>query len=90
MAINGGPMFTFSPATSFFVGCDSQEEVDRLWDALADGGSPQSCGWVTDKFGVAWQIVPEVLVEMLNDQDPACAKRVLDAMLQMAKLESPS
>ena len=87
MDINGGPMFTSSPAISFFAGCDSQEEVDHLWDALAEGGSPQPCGWVTDKFGVTWQIVPEVLVEMLNDQDPARAKRVLHAMLLMTKLE---
>lgn len=87
MALNGGPMFTFSPAISFFVNCDTQEEVDNLWDKLSDGGEKQRCGWLRDKFGVSWQIVPAVLGELLNDADAGKASRVMQAMLQMTKLD---
>ena len=87
IALNGGPQFSFSPAISFFVNCESQEEVDALWDRLVAGGKPQQCGWLTDKFGVSWQIVPSCLGEMLRDRDPARSTRVMQAMLQMIKLD---
>ncbi|MCI0335729.1 MAG: VOC family protein [Planctomycetes bacterium] len=86
-ALNGGPLFSFSPAISFVVNCQTQEEVDTLWDKLSAGGQQQQCGWLTDKFGVTWQIVPAVLIEMLGDKDAAKAKRVMHAMLQMTKLD---
>jgi predicted 3-demethylubiquinone-9 3-methyltransferase (glyoxalase superfamily) len=86
-ALNGGPVFTFSPATSFVVNCQSQEEIDPLWEKLSAGGQKQQCGWLTDRFGVTWQIVPAELVPMLQDPDPAKAKRVMQAMLQMVKLD---
>ena len=88
IAFNGGPLYSFSPATSFFVKCETQDEVDHYWDRLsADGGEKQQCGWLKDKFGITWQVVPNILGELLSDEDPAKAKRVLDAMLQMKKLE---
>jgi len=87
MALNGGPMFTFSPAISFFVNCETQAEVDELWNKLAEGGEKQPCGWLKDKFGVSWQIIPSVLGPMLGDKDPEKSKRVMHAMLQMGKLE---
>ncbi|HEX5073404.1 MAG TPA: VOC family protein [Gemmatimonadaceae bacterium] len=89
MALNGGPQFTFNEAVSFFVGCDTQQEIDALWDKLtADGGSPSRCGWLKDKFGLSWQIIPKKLGSLLGGGgDPARAKRVLDAMLQMEKLD---
>ena len=87
MALNGGPMFTFSPAISFFVNCETQAEVDDLWDKLSEGGEKQQCGWLRDKFGVSWQIVPAVLGELLNDADAGKANRVMEAMLQMTKLD---
>ena len=87
MALNGGPSFTFAQGISLFVGCDTQEEVDDYWEKLSAGGEKGPCGWLTDKFGVSWQVVPRVLGEMLNDEDPEKAKRVLDAMLQMSKIE---
>jgi predicted 3-demethylubiquinone-9 3-methyltransferase (glyoxalase superfamily) len=87
MALNGGPMFKFSPAISFFVKCETQEEVDDLWAKLLEGGAPQQCGWLTDKFGVSWQIVPTILGEMLQDKDAEKAKRVMQAMLKMVKLD---
>ncbi len=86
-ALNGGPLFSFSPAISFVVNCQTQEEVDTLWEKLSAGGQPQQCGWLTDKFGVTWQIVPIVLIEMLGDKDAAKAKRVMSAMLQMTKID---
>jgi predicted 3-demethylubiquinone-9 3-methyltransferase (glyoxalase superfamily) len=87
--LNGGaePGFQFSPAISFVVNCETQEEIDRLWDRLSEGGKPNQCGWVTDRFGVTWQIVPRVLDEMLMDADPERADRVMQAMLPMTKLE---
>ena len=86
-ALNGGPQFTFSPAISFFVNCETQQEVDELWQKLADGGEEQRCGWLKDKYGVSWQIVPAVLGRLLQDQDPAKSKRVMKAMLGMNKLD---
>jgi predicted 3-demethylubiquinone-9 3-methyltransferase (glyoxalase superfamily) len=79
--------FTFTPAISFFVNCETQEEVDKLWDTFADGGEKQPCGWVTDRYGVTWQVVPTVLGELLQDEDPEKAKRVMQAMLKMQKLD---
>jgi predicted 3-demethylubiquinone-9 3-methyltransferase (glyoxalase superfamily) len=87
IALNGGPAFTFSPAISFFVKCETQREVDELWAKLSAGGETQRCGWLKDKFGVSWQIVPTVLGEMLQDKDPEKSKRVMDAMLKMVKLD---
>lgn len=87
-ALNGGPMFTFTPAISFFVSCETQAEIDALWDRLlAGGGKPQQCGWLTDRFGVSWQIVPEGLRPLIHDEDPARAARVIQAMMQMVKLD---
>jgi predicted 3-demethylubiquinone-9 3-methyltransferase (glyoxalase superfamily) len=87
-ALNGGPLFKFNESTSFFVGCDTQAEVDEFWDKLiADGGEPSQCGWLKDKFGLSWQIVPNVLLRLLNDPDPAKSTRVMNAMLEMRKLD---
>jgi predicted 3-demethylubiquinone-9 3-methyltransferase (glyoxalase superfamily) len=86
-AFNGGPMFQFSPAISMFVNCESQAEVDRYWDKLAEGGEPQRCGWIKDKFGLTWQIVPSNLGKRLTDRDPVKAKRVMNAMMAMVKLD---
>jgi predicted 3-demethylubiquinone-9 3-methyltransferase (glyoxalase superfamily) len=88
MALNGGPVFSFSPATSFFVDCETQEEVDRLWDKLSEGGEQQQCGWLRDRFGVTWQIVPSILGRLTGDPDPVKSQRVVQAMLQMHKLDS--
>ncbi len=87
LALNGGPAFTFSPAISLVVNCTTQEEIDRLWEKLSDGGEIQGCGWVKDKCGVSWQIVPPLLGEMLQDQDAEKAESVMRAMLQMDKIE---
>lgn len=87
VALNGGPVFTFTPAISFVVNCETQEEVDRLWEKLSEGGEKQQCGWLKDKFGVSWQIIPRVLVEMLNDPDPVKSQRVMKAMLPMGKID---
>ena len=87
IALNGGPHFTFSPAISFFVSCKTQEEVDALWDKLSAGGEKQPCGWLKDKYGVSWQIIPTVLGEMLQDKDAEKSHRVMQAMLQMKKIE---
>ncbi len=85
--INGGPVYRLSPAISFFIPCDTQDEIDRLWSALGEGGELSRCGWLTDRFGVTWQIIPAVLHELLQDKDPARAARVSRAMLQMVKLD---
>lgn len=86
LALNGGPEFSFSPAVSFKIDCDGQGEVDRLWDALcAAGGQPGQCGWLTDRFGVSWQIVPKGLLQLLGD--PARAPRVMTALMAMGKLD---
>ena len=91
IAFNGGPLFSFSPATSFFVKCETQQEVDYYYENLsADGGEKQQCGWLKDKFGITWQVVPNILGELLSDEDPTKAKRVLDAMLQMHRIDIAS
>ena len=87
MALNGGPSFRFELGFSLFVSCETQGEVDRYWEKLCRGGDEGPCGWLTDKFGVSWQVVPRLLGEMLNDEDPEKAQRVMDAMLQMSKIE---
>ena len=88
IAINGGPHFKFTEAISLLVNCESQEEVNDLWNKLtADGGAPSQCGWLKDKFGLSWQIIPRALFEMMSDKDPARSKRVMEAMLQMRKIE---
>lgn len=86
-ALNGGPQFTFSPAISFFVRCETQAEVDELWEKLSEGGIKRNCGWLQDKFGVSWQIVPTILSKLLGDKDAEKSRRVMKAMLQMNKLE---
>jgi len=87
MALNGGPTFTFSPAVSFVVNCKTQEEVDEYWEKLSAGGATNQCGWLTDKFGLAWQVVPTALGEMLADKDRERSNRVMKAMLQMTKID---
>ena len=87
VALNGGPEFTFDEAISFQVGCDSQEEVDTFWAKLADGGSEGPCGWLKDRFGVSWQIVPRVLDDLVRDPDPERASRAMKAMLGMGKID---
>ena len=88
IALNGGPQFPFTEAVSFTINCEDQKEVDRLWDALAsDGGTPVQCGWIKDRFGLSWQVVPKALVEMLNDPDRERAGRVMQAMLEMTKID---
>ena len=87
VALNGGPVFTFSPAISFVVNCETQEEVDNLWEKLSEGGEIEQCGWLRDKYGVSWQIVPTILGEMLQDKDAEKSERVMKAMLQMKKID---
>jgi predicted 3-demethylubiquinone-9 3-methyltransferase (glyoxalase superfamily) len=86
-ALNGGPEFKFNEAISFFVNCETQAEVDDLWDKLSEGGEPGQCGWLKDKFGVSWQIVPIALGQMLQDKDPRKSQNVMRAMLQMTKID---
>ena len=88
-ALNGGPQYSFTPAVSFVVDCDTQEEVDHYWDLLSEGGPPQAqqCGWLQDRFGVSWQVVPRQLGEYMSDPDPEKAGRTMQAMLQMKKLD---
>jgi len=86
-ALNGGPVFTFTPAISFFVNCETQAEVDDLWERLSAGGRKDRCGWLTDKYGVSWQIIPQVLMKLIDDPDPAKSQRVVKAMLQMDKID---
>src|SRR5882757_2413138 len=87
LALNGGPQFKFTPAISFVANCVSQAEVDELWDKLLVGGQSQQCGWLTDRFGVSWQIVPTILGELLSDADAVKSNRVMQAMLQMVKID---
>jgi predicted 3-demethylubiquinone-9 3-methyltransferase (glyoxalase superfamily) len=89
VALNGGPIFKFTEAISFVVNCESQDEVDRYWEKLSAGGDPkaQQCGWLKDKYGLSWQIVPTVLITLLNDPDPERSRRVMKAMLQMKKID---
>jgi len=87
-ALNGGPLFKFTEAISFVVNCETQEEVDELWEKLtAGGGAPQRCGWLKDKYGLSWQIIPKALGEMLGDKNPQKSQRVMQAMLQMNKID---
>ena len=85
--MTAGPLDPFNHAISLFVECEDQAEVDRYWNALLDGGQPEQCGWLRDRYGVCWQIVPKALGEMMGDRDPARAKRVAEAMLKMVKLD---
>ena len=87
LALNGGPAFTFSPAVSMVAYCDTQEEVDRLWASLAEGGQHGQCGWLTDRFGVSWQVVPRQLLALLNTPDRAASQRAFRAMMAMTKLD---
>jgi predicted 3-demethylubiquinone-9 3-methyltransferase (glyoxalase superfamily) len=87
IALNGGPLFKFTPAISFFVDCETQREVDELWEKLSDGGETQQCGWLTDRFGISWQIIPKALGELMGDKDPKKAQRVMQAMLKMVKID---
>lgn len=88
MALNGGPQhFGFSEAISFYVGCENQEEVDRLWQKLTEGGEPGPCGWLKDKYGLSWQIIPKALNDLLGDPDPGRSQRAMQAMLQMKKID---
>jgi predicted 3-demethylubiquinone-9 3-methyltransferase (glyoxalase superfamily) len=87
VALNGGPQFTFTPAISFFVNCETQQEVDDLWDKLSESGEKGRCGWLKDKYGLSWQIVPSALGKMLHDKDAEKSKRVVKAMLQMSKID---
>jgi predicted 3-demethylubiquinone-9 3-methyltransferase (glyoxalase superfamily) len=86
-ALNGGPHFKFTPAISLFVNCETQEEVDELWEKLSSGGRPDRCGWLQDKFGLSWQIIPKQLMQMLGDKDPVKSQNVMRAMLQMDKID---
>ncbi len=86
-ALNGGPLFSFTPAMSLFVNCETQREVDELWEKLSAGGKKERCGWLKDKYGLSWQIIPTALGEMLGDKDPQKAGRVMQAMMQMGKIE---
>jgi predicted 3-demethylubiquinone-9 3-methyltransferase (glyoxalase superfamily) len=86
-ALNGGPQYTFTPAISLFVNCETQQEVDELWEKLLQGGRPNRCGWLQDKYGLSWQIIPSTLGKMLQDKDPEKSKRVMQAMLQMDKID---
>jgi len=87
VALNGGPQFTFTPAISLYVNCETQEEVDDLWQKLSEGGEKGQCGWLKDKYGLSWQVIPGVLRELLGDKDPEKAGRVMKAMLQMKKID---
>ncbi|CAL8473902.1 VOC family protein [Caballeronia sp. S22] len=90
LALNGGSEFKFTPAISMFIKCDTQEEIDHYWDKLLDGGQSLACGWLTDRFGVTWQIAPRRLLKMLQDPDPVKADRTMKAMREMIKLDLPT
>jgi predicted 3-demethylubiquinone-9 3-methyltransferase (glyoxalase superfamily) len=87
VALNGGPYFKFTEALSLFVNCEGQEEVDRLWEQLSAGGEVQQCGWLKDKYGLSWQVIPNRLMELMQDPDPVKANRVRQAMLKMVKID---
>lgn len=87
MAMDGGPHFNFTEGFSLFVNCETQAEIDRLWEALSAGGEEQPCGWVKDRYGVSWQIIPPILGELMSDEDPEKARRVMEAMLKMTKID---
>ncbi|MGB7594023.1 MAG: VOC family protein [Erysipelotrichaceae bacterium] len=86
-ALNGGPAYEFTPAVSFLVDCETQEEVDHLWDKLSEGGKAMQCGWVSDKFNLTWQIIPTILMELMGDEDEEKASRVTRAMMTMGKID---
>ena len=86
-ALNGGPLFKFNEAISLVVNCDSQEEVDHVWGKLCEGGAPGQCGWLKDRFGLSWQVVPRIFVTLVQDPDPAKSQRVMQAMMQMTKMD---
>ncbi|MBZ5616702.1 MAG: VOC family protein [Acidobacteriia bacterium] len=86
-ALNGGPLFSFTPAISFFVNCETQQEVDELWEKLSEGGKKERCGWLKDRYGLSWQIIPSVLGKLLGDKNTGRAKSVMQAMLQMDKID---
>jgi predicted 3-demethylubiquinone-9 3-methyltransferase (glyoxalase superfamily) len=90
ITLNGNAQYPFTPATSFVIHCDTQEEVDHYWDSLLVGGKPMACGWLTDKFGVTWQITPTLLPKFLTDKDQRKASKVMQAMMQMIKLDIPT
>jgi predicted 3-demethylubiquinone-9 3-methyltransferase (glyoxalase superfamily) len=87
MVLNGGPYFKLTEAFSLFVDCETQEEVGALWETMSEGGAKGQCGWLKDRFGLSWQIIPRTLMELLSDKDPARSKRVMDAMLKMTKID---
>ena len=87
VGLNGGPMFKFTEAISFVVNCETQEEVDYFWEKLSEGGEKSRCGWLTDRFGLSWQVVPTVLIDMLHDKDHEKSQRVMEAVLQMDKID---
>jgi predicted 3-demethylubiquinone-9 3-methyltransferase (glyoxalase superfamily) len=87
VALNGGPQFAFSPAISFMVNCETQQEVDDLWEKLSAGGKEVQCGWLQDKYGLSWQVVPRVLIELLQDKNPEKKQKVMKAMMQMIKID---
>jgi len=87
VALNGGPQFKFTEAVSFVVNCETQKEVDEFWEKLTEGGEESRCGWLKDKYGLSWQIVPSILGELLQDKDPVKARRIMEAMLQMNKID---
>ncbi|MGH9899176.1 MAG: VOC family protein [Pyrinomonadaceae bacterium] len=90
IALNAGPQFKFTEAISFFVNCETQQEIDMMWEKLSEGGEKGRCGWLKDKYGLSWQVVPPILGEMLQDKDPGRSKRVMEAMLKMDKIEIKS
>lgn len=90
IALNGGPHFKFTEAISLLVDCDTQQEVDQLWSKLGAGGEEQQCGWLKDKFGLSWQIIPSALITMIQDKDPEKSRRVMEAMLRMKKIDIPT
>lgn len=91
VGINGGPHFKFTEAVSFVINCENQEEVDKFWSKLTEGGGQESqCGWLKDKYGLSWQVTPTVLIDMINDKNPAKAKAAMEAMLQMKKIDIPT
>ena len=87
VGLNGGPHYSFTPAVSFFIPCDTQEEVDHYWEKLLAGGKPMACGWLSDKYGLSWQVVPRMLPILLQDKDQAKSRRVMEAMMKMIKLD---
>jgi len=87
MALNGGPQFKFTEAFSLFVECETQEEVDELWEKLSAGGAKSQCGWLKDKYGLSWQVIPSILMKLMSDPDPVKSGRVMQAILKMSKIE---